>query len=139
MQILKKFNVEIKTLSEMKRIDPENKNILYLNELVEDIEVIDIKETDVYLFAINLYEKIQTESTHGDIKDLVKIAYWFINLDKSLNLSNKFNLQDIWNSPDRYENDTLANLMYCYFLGSKESYLDFVKENKKLILRYLKK
>ncbi|HIG0361781.1 hypothetical protein A0J52_06845 [Clostridium sporogenes] len=133
------FNVEIKTLSEMKRIDPENKNILYLNELVENIEVIDIKETDVYLFAINLYEKIQTESMHGDIKDLVKIAYWFINLDKSLNLSNKFNLQYIWNSPARYENDTLANLMYCYFLGSKESYLDFVKENKKLILRYLKK
>lgn len=135
----KDFNVEIKILSEMEQVIPENKNIQYLNELAESVEAISIKDTDAYLFATNIYEKIQTKSMHGDIKDLVKIAYWLINLDKSLNLSNKFDLQAIWNSSDRYESDTLANLMYCCFLGNKERYLHFIKENKNFILQYLKK
>jgi len=133
------FNVEIKTLSEMKRIMPDNKNIQYLNELAEKVETINIKDSDAYLFAKYLYERIQAESMHGDIDDLVRIAYWLINMDRSLNLSNKFDLQAIWSSPDRYGADTLADLMYCCFLGDKERYLYFVKENKSFILQYLKK
>lgn len=133
------FNVGIKTLSEMKRIMPDNKNIRYLNELAEKIGTINIKESDAYLFAKYLYERIQDEDMHGDIDDLVRIAYWLINMDRSLNLSNKFDLHYIWNSPDTYESDTLANIMYCCFLGDRERYLNFVKENKDLILWYLKK
>ena len=136
-----KFDEIIDTLDKIEKIEPNNENIKYLVELKNNVPKINLPKTDIYFLAKALYEYFKEDDIFyitSDITSYAKIAYWIINIDPSFNLSNSISLELLWKKCDNYSIDSIASIMYTYFLGNKENFMVFIKKNLNFILEYLK-
>lgn len=135
------INETLDTLDKIEKIEPNNENIKYLVELKNNVPKINLPKTDIYFLAKALYEYFKEDDIFyitSDITSYAKIAYWIINIDPSFNLSNSISLELLWKKCDNYSIDSIASIMYTYFLGNKENFMIFVKKNLNFILEYLK-
>jgi len=135
------INETLNTLDKIKKIEPDNKNIEYLVDLKNNIPKINLPKTDIYFLSKALYEYFKENDIFyitSDITSYAVIAYWLINIDSSFNLSNNISLKLLWEKCDSYSIDTIASIMYTYFLGNKEDFMIFVKKNLNFILEYLR-
>lgn len=135
----KEFDVEISTLDEMSKILPENNNIKYLCELRNHIPVCNLQETYVYTFCECLYKKLLSYK-FSEIKDIESFAFiseWIYNIDSKFNLSLKFSLNNIWCKENELTLEAISTLMYVYYCGNKDKYIEYVEKNLDLIVNYL--
>lgn len=137
----KEFDVEISTLDEMSKILPENNNIKYLCELRNHIPVCNLQETYVYTFCECLYKKLLSYK-FSEIKDIESYAFiseWIYNIDSQFNLSLKISLDNIWLRENELTLETISTLMYGFYCGNKDKYIEFVEKNLDLVINYLKR
>lgn len=135
------INERLDTLEKIEKFEPNNKNIKYLVELKNNLPKINLPKTDIYFLSKALYEYFKEDDIFyitSDITSYAEIAYWIINIDPSFNLSNSISLELLWKKCDSYSIDTIASIMYTYFLGNKEKFIVFVKKNLNFILEYLR-
>ncbi|MGL5042172.1 MAG: ABC transporter ATP-binding protein [Culicoidibacterales bacterium] len=131
----------IHSLDELRTLLPENKNIEYLCKLRDATPKMELSKTDIYLFCKALYnyiKRINIFDVSADINSFSIIMYWLINIEKSFDLSSNISLKLIWENCTSYSVDTIASIMYTYFCGNKEKYIEFVNENLDDILTYLR-
>ena len=126
------------TLDKIEKIETDNENIKYLIELKNNMPKISLPKTDIYFLSKSLYEYFKGDDIFyitSDITSYAKIAYWIINIDPSFSLSNSISLELLWKKCDNYSIDTIASIMYTYFLGNKEKFIVFVKKKFKFYFR----
>lgn len=134
------FGISQNIFSDLRKINPDNKNFSYFCNLKSKVSSFDIHKTLIYVFCKFLYEKINNSEPMeiGDISSLSVISEWLFNLDPEFYLSNRISLTKIWNQPERYSLDCVSTLMYISFCGNRASYKEFVNNNLDCILAYLK-
>ena len=136
----REFDVSADTLNQMLELLPNNENINYLCELRDRIPSCNLQETYIYSFCECLYRKLSQIkfSEIIDVESYASISEWIYNIDASFNLSVNIPLEEIWIESDKLSLDCISTLMYVSFCGNKKIYLEFVKNNQKNILSYLK-
>lgn len=130
----------LQTLEKLNGIMPDNKNIQYLIELRDYIPKIDIKQTDIYILSLNLYNRLKNINSDSiaDMESYAIIADWLYNMDCSLNLALNMNLEDLWSRVDIYSIETISLMMYTSYCGNRKVYRCFVEKNIERILTHLK-
>lgn len=111
------FGISQNIFSDLRKINPDNKNFSYFCNLKSKVSSFDIHKTLIYVFCKFLYEKINNSEPMeiGDISSLSVISEWLFNLDPEFYLSNRISLTKIWNQPERYSLDCVSTLMYISF------------------------
>lgn len=134
------FGVSIDTLDRLREVTPDNKNVEFLCALRDQIPQCDLHETFIYSFCACLYKKLSQVdfSEINDIASYAEISEWIYNIDPTFNLSRNFQLESIWQQPERFSLNTISTLMFVSFCGNKDTYLKFVDENVRRILLYLR-
>ena len=135
------INHLVKTLDELKRIEPDNENIQYLCDLRDNTPKMDLAETDIYYFGVALFEKLKEYKLFDEISDIVSysvILYWLININPLFNLSKNVSLEKLWENHDKYSIDTISSILYTCFCGNKDYYEEYVEKNLLNILTYLR-
>src|SRR3712207_5986088 len=123
----------IKTLNQMQEMFPENENIMYLINLRNNANKIELPETDIYRLSSAIYERLKSDEMFKITSDIIsysKIAYWLIKIDYQFNLSNEISLDLLWNNCDGYPIEVIADIMYVCFYGNKSKYTEFVKRSE---------
>ena len=138
--VFEDFGVSMDTLDKMRETVPDNKNIEYLCRLRERIPACHLQDTYVYVFCGCLYRKLRTLRFDGikDITAYATISEWIYNINPEWNLSAGFSLDDLWSKPEKLTLDCISTLMYLSYCGNREKYMEFVEQNLKSILTYLK-
>ncbi|MFT5874149.1 MAG: hypothetical protein ACI8WT_003109, partial [Clostridium sp.] len=134
----KQFDVDVKTLEEINKIDPENKNIEYLLELSNTIKKFQVKKSDFYIYTYYLYLNLRDQDIQRDVSDFASLANWLIRVDKKFDIVSGLNFDEIWDEREDWNFNELSLLMYEFHKLSEEAYLAFVSKNKDEILSYLR-
>jgi hypothetical protein len=134
----KQFGAEVKTLEEIHRVMPGNKNIEYLLELSNTIKKFEVKESDFYIYSYYLYMNLKNQYLNRDITEFASLANWLIRVDKKFDIVSGLNFDNIWAAREDWDFEELALLMYEFYNLSKEAYLAFISKNKDEILSYLR-
>lgn len=137
----KEYEYELNTLEKMSEMMPDNINIQHMIKLRDSIPKFRTSKTDIYCLSSALYLKLR-EIDFANIEDLESYAVivdWLYNIDPSMNLSTKITLNVLWDKAESYPIKTVALLMYSSFCGNEDEYSEFVKNNFKRILGYLKR
>ncbi len=136
----KDYEYELNTLEKMSEMMPDNTNIQHMIKLRDSIPNFRTSKTDIYCLSSALYLKLkEIDFTHiEDVESYAVIIYWLYNIDHSMNLSSKINLNDLWDKVENYSIKAVSSLMYSTFCGNEEEYRDYVKVNFMRILDYLK-
>lgn len=133
-----KFDIEIKTLAEMKRIVPDDKNVAYLNSLVDKIEAFSVKESDYYIYAYYLHKTLVNQTLKIITDGFSDLVYWLINIEDSLNILSLALMDQIWGKRKEWTLQSLANLMISWYLAEEQTFRDYISANKVNIIHYLK-
>lgn len=138
--VFEDFGVSMDTLDKMRETFPDNKNIEYLCRLRERIPACCLQETYVYVFCDCLYRKLRTLRFDGikDITSYASISEWLYNINPEWDVSARFSLDDLWSKPEKLTLECISTLMYLFYCGNREKYMEFVERNLKRILTYLK-
>lgn len=137
----KDYEYELNTLEKMSEMMPDNINIQHMIKLRDSIPRFRTSKTDIYCLSSALYFKLR-EIDFTNIEDFESYAVivdWLYNIDPSMNLSPQITLNDLWAKAESYPVKTVASLMYSSFCGNRDEYSEFVKNNFKRILGYLKR
>lgn len=136
----KDYEYELNTLEKMSEMMPDNTNIQHMIKLRDSIPNFRTSKTDIYCLSSALYLKLkEIDFTHiEDVESYAVIVDWLYNIDHSMNLSSKINLNDLWDKVENYSIKAVSSLMYSTFCGNEEEYNEFVKVNFMRILDYLK-
>ena len=136
----KDYEYELNTLEKMSEMMPDNTNIQHMIKLRDSIPKFRTSKTDIYCLSSALYLKLkEIDFTHiEDVESYAVIVDWLYNIDHSMNLSSKINLNDLWDKVENYSIKAVSSLMYSTFCGNEEEYIEFVKVNFMRILDYLK-
>lgn len=134
------INESVQTLETMKDIMPDNKNVQYLINLKNSFPKINIRQTDIYILSLKLYNKLKDTDTENipDMDSYAIIADWLCNIDFSLNLAVNINLKNLWERAELYSIETVSLLMYTAYCGNRKLYESFIEENLENILAYIK-
>ena len=138
--VFEEFGVSMDTLDKMRETFPDNKNLEYLCQLRERIPTCRLQETYVYVFCDCLYKKLHA-LRFDEIKDITSyasISEWIYNIDPELNVSTGFSLDDLWSKPEKLTLECVSTLMYLFYCGNREKYMEYVERNLKSILTYFK-
>lgn len=131
-----KFDEEVNTLSEMKRILPDDTNILHLYELSKEIPEFELKRTDYYYYAHYLSRKLRNDLKVN--KDhFSTLNYWLVNINFTFGLVDKSMMSNIWKSKDEWTLNEFADLMLAFYLKNESSFKKFISKNKKGVIDYL--
>lgn len=133
-----KFNTEIKTLTEMQRILPDDKNIAYLNSLTVKINAFNVKESDYYIYAFYLTKSLLNQPFKVIKDGFSDLVYWLVNIDNSLNLLSDALMAEIWGKRKEWPLQSIANLMLSWYLADEHVFGNFISNNKSDIIYYLK-
>lgn len=131
-------DTEIKTLSEMSRIMPDDSNIRYLCNLADRINKFSIEESDFYIYSYYLYSKLKVMSINRNINEYASLASWLIKVDKKFDIVTTLSLGDIWLGKGKWGIEGIAELMYMWYCLNKIQYFNFVTSHKQEIFTYLK-
>lgn len=137
----KDYESELNTLEKMSEMMPDNINIQQMIKLRDSIPKFKTSKTDIYCLSSALYLRLrEIDFTYiEDLESYAVIVDWLYNIDPSMNLSLKITLKDLWAKAENYQIKTVSSLMYSSFCGNEDEYNEFVKDNFKRILGYLKR
>ncbi|MCY6482817.1 hypothetical protein OW763_00395 [Clostridium aestuarii] len=131
-------DIEIKTLSEMRKIVPDDKNIRYLCDLANRINKFVIEDSDFYIYSYYLYNKLKAMTLKRNMNDYVSLANWLIKVDKKFDIVTTVSLDDVWLDKKKWSIESIAELMYMWYGLNKIQYLEFVTRHKQEIFIYMK-
>ena len=131
-------DTEIKTLSEMHKIMPNDTNIKYLCDLAEKVNKFIIEDSDFYIYSYYLYHKLKVMPLNRNINDYARLASWLIKVDKIFDIVTKLSLDDIWAYRERWGVEGIVEVMYAWHRLDETKYLEFITSHKQEIFIFLK-
>ncbi|MEG2985495.1 MAG: hypothetical protein RR835_12395 [Peptostreptococcaceae bacterium] len=134
----KEFGSEVKPISDMNKILPDNENISYLLKLVNNIEKHETKESDYYIYAYYLFMKLKKKELRRNKSYFSELVNWLRRIDKKFNIISNIDFDYIWECKNEWSFSDLSKLMYIYSALSKDKYIDFINKHKKEIFSYLR-
>lgn len=134
------FNTSIDTLTELLKIEPENKNIKELIKLSNKIEQMDLFNTDIYIFCYYLHQVLKKDKQIKIKKEgYANIVYWLIKIDKNFSLLDTFSFEDVLKNEKEWSLKSLNLLMLSWYILDPKAQLKFSKEYKLEIFSRLKR
>lgn len=134
----KEFGSEVKPISNMNKILPNNENISYLLKLVNTIEKHSIKEADYYVYAYYLFKGLREKELRRNKLYFSGLVNWLRRIDKNFNVISNIDFDYVWEYRDEWSFRDLSKLMYVYNELSKDKYIDFINRHKEEIFSYLR-
>jgi len=132
------YGVEVKTLTEMNNIMPQNENIQHLLRMATNIPKFNIKNSDFYLYAYYLYCELKDRPLKRKTANFAALANWLIRVDERFDIISHLNFQTIWNTKEDFDLEELAQLMFEYHKLSRDAYNNFIAANKEDIFSYIR-
>lgn len=134
------YDEDIDSLDKIAEMHPENDNIQCLIGIRNSIPTFKTTKTDLYYLNYALFQKLKNVVFKDivDVESYAVIVDWLYNMNSSMNLAPCVNLCDLWKSVEKYSIETVSSLMYSSFCGNVDVYNEFVEDNMKKILNYLK-
>lgn len=134
----REVNDEIRPLTSIYKMTPENENISYMYNLSKEVKQIELDKSDIYIYGKCLYDHLKQKFTFTDKDVSVKLACWLINFNPTFNLLLNLSFDEIWNNSHQWGISNISELMYCWFLTDKTACLNFINKNKSTIINFLK-
>jgi len=135
---MEKFSIKVTTITDLLKIQPDNKNLLYASQQLKEIPTFEIPVADYYLYTHYLFSHLQKQSLRLNKSSLSKLNYWMVNINSNFGIIDESKFTQIWNDRDEWEIDEVSDLMMSWYLSDEESCLKFIDQNQDDIIRYIK-
>jgi len=135
---LEKLSIEVTTITELLKIQPDNENLLFTSQHLKEMPAFEIPATDYYIYTYYLFSHLQKQSLRLNKLFLSKLSYWMVNINSDFGIIDESKFTQIWNDRDEWEIDEISDLMMSWYLNDGESCLKFINRNQDDIIQYIK-